>query len=472
MAQCCRFITRIPQEVSAGEYWVQMRSQDATQQMIPSEQLALQVESAVKCDSDLLQSIFDELQLPPVEPAQPMVQFGGVDASEQSMQFGALCAADDAQLQYRSVGLEGAAPVVSKLGRRLSKQEVIQELGMSGADPVVRSSEQSDIPVDLIIQLCRTDTLESMLMQHELDASTGTGVLADTLPAIPGRSCGTPSGEPDAELYDLVLQHCKAQASDQQGTEELQISQLLNRKDFSSQQLLFTGSTGKSAAQLALWNGEASITQLLLEHGATLDHEPQAVHMAVLLNQHVAQLVVMRDPLKASTSHNPEMLTAVQLCAERGKHESLKMLLQRYQQAHATWNPTTDSPVKYRAVGQLVSDPVTTREGGTALHMASTAAVSAAQCVQTLLSFNPQAVHCVDNNGQSCIHWAARCASRTVMKQLLDANADPALKDKDQLEALHYAVNSGNKEVISLLRSSKNWDIAAQKLGLKRRRKS
>jgi len=54
--------------------------------------------------------------------------------------------------------------------------------------------------------------------------------------------------------------------------------------------------------------------------------------------------------------------------------------------------------------------------------------------------------------GEASVHWApldwlVSCASRQVVKQLLDANADPTLKDRDQLEAIHFAANSSHTEV-------------------------
>ena len=59
--------------------------------------------------------------------------------------------------------------------------------------------------------------------------------------------------------------------------------------------------------------------------------------MAVLLKDAhaVVRMLVQCDPLTACTSRDPDGLTAIQLCAERGKHQNLEMLLKFYDEAHA-----------------------------------------------------------------------------------------------------------------------------------------
>ena len=81
--------------------------------------------------------------------------------------------------------------------------------------------------------------------------------------------------------------------------------------------------------------------------------------MAVLLKDShaVVQMLVQSDPLGACTSRDPEGLTAVQLCAERGKHQNLTTLLKLYDQAHARWITHLLSLLAHCAYSQSAAEP-------------------------------------------------------------------------------------------------------------------
>lgn len=117
--------------------------------------------------------------------------------------------------------------------------------------------------VEMIETLCRTDTLEALLTHLEPELLPSCPVLEGSL-HIPGRRLAPTA---NSELYEMVLRHCKAQATiptmqlcsprapqavawQAAGQSTTAISHFLEQRSDCQQLLDFTGPSGKSAVQV------------------------------------------------------------------------------------------------------------------------------------------------------------------------------------------------------------------------------
>ncbi|KIW11490.1 hypothetical protein PV08_10790 [Exophiala spinifera] len=65
-------------------------------------------------------------------------------------------------------------------------------------------------------------------------------------------------------------------------------------------------------------------------------------------------------------------------------------------------------------------------------------------------------VNATDTSGRTALHWAAMCGNVVVVKRLLDAGADPELKDSKQRGVLDWWTHQRNKATFKLLKERMN----------------
>eukprot|EP00656_Telonema_subtile_P044503 TRINITY_DN5075_c0_g1_i2.p1 TRINITY_DN5075_c0_g1~~TRINITY_DN5075_c0_g1_i2.p1 ORF type:complete len:383 (+),score=111.57 TRINITY_DN5075_c0_g1_i2:1304-2452(+) len=293
-------------------------------------------------------------------------------------------------------------------------------------------------------RLCRIDTIEGIL--HSTAHSTAQhSPLAHWFLRLQ-RSTAR-STEPAGALLTLVSQ----------GGSTEDAERLLEAAEEQKIMLEYRDENGHTAAQLALWNGQVGVLEVLLSLGASLQHEPLAVHMAVMLppqdtaqdsTQHstapsqAAQTIISQYPLAAVQNTDQDGLTALHVCARRGKHHSLALIIKAYTDwlQHNTTGPT---------LHDVVTAKVCNLDGCIALHLAAYAPEPAASlCARALLDACVLSVRCVDNNGLSALHVAARHGSLELVQLLLQAGASKALKDGDGLLPHRHALSGPTGQTV------------------------
>lgn len=84
------------------------------------------------------------------------------------------------------------------------------------------------------------------------------------------------------------------------------------------------------------------------------------------------------------------------------------------------------------------------------VHLASTGESSAV--LKYLLEVAPSSlINQANIEGETPLHWAARCGSIENVKALVASGADPKIKDKQGNSVLHFAVESGNRDLVKYM---------------------
>lgn len=204
------------------------------------------------------------------------------------------------------------------------------------------------------------------------------------------------------------------------------------------------------------------------------DNGPLSMNVALSLgNSAIAERLVRECPLRAVSTRDAQEMTAALICAARGDHVSLKMILNTYSdwlkstmatemyesakaiqckkilglqdvclmkvcRVYPSWLGLVDNhqrfprnPMVSHAHNQLLQVPE--RDACTPLHLAIAASQGQLESVAAIVGLCPQTVGCVDSNGQTPLHYAAQMCSVDstvgdqieITKLLLEANADP-----------------------------------------------
>jgi ankyrin repeat protein len=85
-----------------------------------------------------------------------------------------------------------------------------------------------------------------------------------------------------------------------------------------------------------------------------------------------------------------------------------------------------------------------------------------AHMIQDLLMHGSKLDEASDVNGETALHFAARCARAAVVKLLLDNGADVTLRDHNGRTALHSAVAAGSSSVLAVLKMHRKVDWNAR----------
>lgn len=224
-----------------------------------------------------------------------------------------------------------------------------------------------------------------------------------------------------------------------------------------------TRHTGTGALFFAAQGGFLDIVTLLLDRGCSINQASKDGGTALIVAAQCGHMDVVQELLRRGADPHAAMkdrATAVFVASQNGHTSVVRTLLnagakanvRRVDGASPLWiaSQMGHQGVVRLLLGHGVNPDVTRHDGATPLFKASHK--GHVEVVHELLPYNP----CLSllKNGESALHAAALYGHLRVMKALVQAGADPGLKNDQGLTPIQIAAQARHYEAVQLLKDA------------------